>query len=97
MPRNAVRSPSEIRRLNRQFDHQLKGLETVLRAMRMRGLTLHLHLDQRRGPLWTLSDGCMVPPETAALVIKNVHVVGVGDCLFRNALAQTYRYAEEEK
>jgi hypothetical protein len=89
-----VRSRQELQRANRRLDRLLKNADAALRAMRDRGLTLHLHLDAQHRPLWTLSDGTTITADTAALVIKNVHIAHVGTSLFRDVPGQSYRYSE---
>jgi hypothetical protein len=69
------------------------SVPAVLAAMRDSGTVLHLHYCRHYGPTYTLGDGRVVVPETAVTVIKDPHIVDVGDALFHGP-GQTYRYSE---
>ena len=67
-----------------------RAAEAVLARMR-EGRDLHLQF-RWYGPDWRLSDGRPVDPKVAQLVTQNPAVVSIGDALFANAPAQTWRY-----
>jgi hypothetical protein len=46
------------------------------------------------GPVWWMSRGLRVSDEVARVVIQNANVTGVGDALFNDAPAQTWRWIE---
>jgi hypothetical protein len=79
-------------RVTREGRIKLK-VATVLTAMR-RGECLILE-HRWFGRSWCLSDGRAVDDEIAKVVVKNPHVVGVGDSLFKNTPSQTWRWAED--
>jgi hypothetical protein len=72
---------------------RLEKAELVLAEMRA-GAALHLQ-HTKQGPCWTLSNGTPVPDSIAELVTASSSVVGVGDALFRDCRAQTYRWWRE--
>jgi hypothetical protein len=47
---------------------------------------------EKAGPRWMLSIGGEVDPETAKLIMQCNEVVGVGDTLFADCPAQTFRF-----
>jgi len=49
---------------------------------------------ERSGPVWWLTDGRAVSPEIAKLVIVDADVGPVGDALFQDMPAQTFRFVE---
>jgi hypothetical protein len=55
------------------------------------GAALHLTL-ANGGPTWRLSNGRPVSDTVAKLVVASGSVEGVGDCLFRDMLSQTWRW-----
>jgi hypothetical protein len=59
------------------------------------GASLHLRFERgiRR---WSLSDGTSVADDVAKTVVANPCIAGVGDALFENFPAQTYRYTGED-
>jgi hypothetical protein len=70
----------------RKLDRKNNSVESVLNQMRA-GARLLLHY--RNGtPVWQLTLGGEVAPETAADVIKH------RDCLFEGVASQTYRYVD---
>ena len=72
---------------------RLEKAEAVLAQMRA-GAALHLqHTPQ--GPQWTLTTGHQVSDVIAKLVTGSSSVVGVGDALFRDCPAQTFRWWRE--
>lgn len=75
----------------KRIDRQNAKVAMVLAAMRD-GNALHMQF-KRGGEEWRLSDGREVHASTARLVINHPKVVGVGDVLFTDCLAQTFRYA----
>jgi hypothetical protein len=85
-------TPAKIRPNARRLDRLNNKVATVLTAMQ-RGEAMLLEY-RRCGPLWCLSGGCDVPDEVAQVVIKSASVVGVGDALFNDTPAQTWRWVE---
>src|SRR5262245_59391850 len=98
-PKAGIHTVNERRDVARHLDRRNAKVERVLVDM-AHGESLHLHFEsrrgRRRGPLWTLSDGQLVDPEIAKLVIAHPDVTPVGDTLFVGALLQTYRYAGKD-
>jgi hypothetical protein len=62
----------------------------TLSAMK-KGQALHRH-HAWYGAAWFLTDGRTVPAEIAEIVIKNKQIASVGDSLFADTPAQTYRW-----
>jgi hypothetical protein len=85
-------TPAKIRSAARRLDRLNIKAATVLAAMQ-RGEALLLEY-RWRGPVWCLSGGRDVPDEMAQVVIKSASVVGVGDALFNDIPAQTWRWVE---
>jgi hypothetical protein len=79
---------TEARRLNRRNARTTD----VLKIMRA-GNALHLEFRSGR-PRWFLSNGCELHPDLAHVVIKDRHVICIGDALpFPGAPAsQTWRH-----
>jgi hypothetical protein len=75
-----------------ELDRQM--VERLIRDMRWRGLSLLLSYE-RAGPRWSLSNGKLIPAQIARAAITRPEIQGVGDSLFSNGPAQTYRYVEE--
>lgn len=65
----------------------------ILDEMR-NGAVLHLQ-HAKSGPRWVLSTGRQVTDDIAKLVVASASVVGVGDALFGECQAQTYRWWQE--
>jgi hypothetical protein len=61
----------------------------VLAVMRG-GKTLHMQFHDGQ-PLWSLSDGRLVPGAVATLLITNVAIVPAGDALFSEMSGQAWR------
>jgi hypothetical protein len=61
----------------------------VIEKMR-RGSALHHSFAGNRH--WFLTDGTPVAAAVAVLVREELHIVDVGDALFSNIVAQTFRY-----
>jgi hypothetical protein len=55
------------------------------------GAALHCSFENK-GLAWWLSDGARVPGEVARLVVISADITSVGDSLFKNTVAQTYRF-----
>jgi hypothetical protein len=77
----------------RRVAHQLDQLNAVLEAMKG-GAALHFS-----GTEWFLLNGRVVDATIAQAVIRHPFVVGVGpvdvgDALFGDTVAQTYRYVD---
>ena len=94
-----IRTPIELRLNQRRLDRKVRRFEreriradNVMAEMRDRGHALHLHLDRRSGPMWSLSNGRRVDGEIARKVIQHSDIAGVGDALFSGTLSQTYRW-----
>jgi hypothetical protein len=85
-------TPAKISATARRLDRLNLKAATVLAAMQ-RGEALLLEY-RSRGPVWCLSGGRDVPDEVAQVVIKSANVVGVGDALFNDIPAQTWRWVE---
>jgi hypothetical protein len=83
---------AKIHATARRLDRLNIKAATVLTAMQ-HGETLLLEY-RWRGPVWCLSGGRNVPDEVAQVVIKSASVVGVGDALFNDIPAQTWRWVE---
>jgi hypothetical protein len=65
-------------------------------AMRLYGFVLRLTHGNARGSGWCLSDGTPVEHGCAQIILKDRHVVDVGDTLFRGVTSgQTFRFAED--
>ena len=62
-----------------------------LQAMRD-GAALH-RCNRTHRTIWALSSGEFVTFEAATDVLRDPHVIGVGDCLFGPELSQTFRWA----
>jgi hypothetical protein len=73
-------------------DSKAAVAETVVAEMR-KGATLHLTY-RPATKQWALSSGMRVADFVARLVISRADVVGVGDALFEDAFAQTWRLIE---
>jgi hypothetical protein len=65
---------------------------TVLGAMR-RGECLILE-HRWYGRCWCLSGGTHIDDDVAKIVVKNQHVAGVGDSLFKDTPSQTWRWSD---
>jgi hypothetical protein len=83
---------AQLRRQGKRLERLNVTVTATLAAM-CRGEALHLHFG-RYGPVWRLTSGRTVPAEVAQIVAKNPNVAGVGDALFNDIPAQTWRYVE---
>jgi hypothetical protein len=83
---------AQLYRCSCRLDRLNAAVAMVLAAMRS-GQALHLEFGPS-GPRWRMSNGLFIRNEVAQLVITSPDVAGVGDCLFSDALAQTFRYVE---
>ena len=81
---------SRLRTNRRRIEMRLRKADQVLAAMKA-GDALHLQ-HTRHGPRWTLSSGRGVSDNVARLVIASASVAGVGDALFSECPAQTWRW-----
>jgi hypothetical protein len=82
---------ASLRRGRRRVVSRLEKADHVLREMAA-GNSLYL-MHTKEGPIWRLSNGKYVSNSIAKLVVASGSVVGVGDCLFRDAaLSQTWRW-----
>jgi hypothetical protein len=88
-------TPQRLRQQARRLDRRLHHAEAVMNAMRA-GAALHLQYDFG-SPIWSLTDGTRVDAAAAAIVITNPKIVSVGDALFADVPAQTYRYVATPK
>jgi hypothetical protein len=89
-----IQTLATIRRARARADRHRNGAAKVLTKMQ-RGAALHQHFT-KTGPIWSLSDGTAVTTDIARIIITNINVVGVGDCLFPRApgVSQTFRWTE---
>jgi hypothetical protein len=81
---------SSAARPGTQIDQHLRA-PGVLRAMRTRGLTLHLEHCKNGTDRWVLSDGSAVRGWVAAEVLAHPKIVGCGG-LFAGLPGQSYRW-----
>jgi hypothetical protein len=91
-----VHTVSTLRATHRRLAKRvgrLEKAELALAEMRA-GAALHLQ-HTKQGPCWVLSNGTPVPDSIATLVVASSSVAGVGDALFGNCLAQTFRWWRE--
>jgi hypothetical protein len=72
---------------------RIEQAKQVLDEMRA-GAVLHLQ-HAKAGPRWALSNGRQVTDDVAKLVVTSASVVGVGDALFGECQAQTFRWWQE--
>jgi len=86
------RSIAQVRRQGRRLERLGVTVAATLAAMKQ-GQALHLYFG-RYGPVWRLTGGRTVPVEVAQIVTKNLSVAGVGDALFNDIPAQTWRFVE---
>jgi hypothetical protein len=86
-----IATVQSLRRIRRFQDRRRAAAARVITAM-SRGASLHLTF-LKRGSVWVLSDGTIVPPEIALSVVNDVGVVSAGDGLFPS-VSQTWRYVE---
>jgi hypothetical protein len=87
-----VHTVSELQRSRRRLDRRRGAAGLIVTAMQ-RGARLHLQYACGRA-LWRLSGGSFVPTDVAAVVISHPCVVSVGDALFPDTPAQTWRFVE---
>jgi hypothetical protein len=94
-----IHTPKTLRRTARRLDRRNRAQQQrrltaarILEVMRD-GASLHRCNHQHR-TVWVLSNGEFVTVEAATEVMRNPHVVGVGDSLFGPELSQTFRYSE---
>ena len=85
-------SSQKIRAQARRLDRVNGKVATVLTAMQ-RGEALLLEY-RWYGCVWCLSGGRHITDEIAQAVIQNANVTGVGDALFSDVPAQTWRWIE---
>jgi hypothetical protein len=85
-------SPGKLRNQARRLDRLNGKVATVLTVMR-RGEALILEY-RWHGRVWCLSGGRHITDEIAQVVIQSTNVSGVGDALFNDAPAQTWRWVE---
>ena len=87
-----IHTTARQRTNRRRLDRLGASVDRVMAALRG-GAVLQLSYG-RRSAHWTLSNAIPVDDAVARLVIKNPNVVDVGDALFAEALAQTWRFSE---
>jgi len=97
----SVPTPDSVRKTNRRLDRRNatkqrceQTASKILEAMR-NGASLH-RCNRTHRTIWLLSTGPFVTHEAATDVLRDPHVVGVGDALFGPELSQTFRYIEGE-
>jgi hypothetical protein len=83
---------TQLRRRANQLDRLNRQVAVALTALR-RGATLHLTY-ARPHPIWELSSGGRISQAAAKVLIQNPNVIGVGDALFKDLPAQTWRWSE---
>jgi hypothetical protein len=86
-------SPAQLRNQARKLDRLNVRASSVVAAMR-RGATLHMRYEWY-GAVWWLSSGARVDEEVARIVTQDANVADVGDALFHDAVAQTWRWIED--
>ena len=87
------RTTTQLDRRGKRLERLNRAAATVLERMRKR---CDLHLQFRwYGLDWRLSDGRPVDPAVAQIVTQNPAVVSVGDALFANTPAQTWRHRNQ--
>ena len=96
-----VHTTTSLRRSARRLERRTERkhlraarAQRVIAAMRDEGATLHRDHGNGR-VIWWLSNGIGLTHEMAVDVLGDVHVVGVGDCLFEGTPSQTWRYLED--
>ena len=85
-----ILTPANLRVRNRRLDRRLSGINHAAAVMRG-GAALHLTY-RSGGPQWALSTGEAVSNVVARALIAHPNIVGVGDALFAEELAQTWRW-----
>ena len=85
-----IPTPNSLRAKNRRLDRRLGGINRAAAAMRG-GAALHLTY-RSGGPQWALSTGEAVSNVVARALIAHPNIVDVGDALFAEELAQTWRW-----
>jgi hypothetical protein len=85
-------NPAKLRANARKLDALNGKVANVLTAMQ-RGEALH-HERTWYGGIWWTSNGRQVSGEVARVVIQSANVASVGDALFDNVPAQTWRWIE---
>jgi hypothetical protein len=83
---------AKLRANARKLDRLNGKAATVLAAMQ-RGEALLLEY-RWYGRVWCLSGGRHIPDEVAQVVIQSARVTSVGDALFSDVPAQTWRWIE---
>jgi hypothetical protein len=91
-PSIGIQTKAQLRQAQRRFDRRQGEAARVLAAMQA-GAALHLSYARHR-QAWQLSDGTSVPFDIAAIVIAKSCVASVGDALFDDLPAQTWRFIE---
>jgi hypothetical protein len=85
-------NPAKLRANARKLDRVNSEAASVLAAMQ-RGEALLLEY-RWYGRVWCLSGGRHITDEIAQAVIQNANVTDVGDALFSDVPAQTWRWVE---
>jgi hypothetical protein len=86
-------NPAKLHANARRLDRLNGEVARVLTTMQQRGEALHFELAWF-GAVWWLSGGGHISDEVAQIVIRDARVVGVGDVLFNDVPAQTWRWIE---
>ena len=87
----SITTVQSIRGARRFQDRRRVKAAHVITAM-SRGASLNLTFT-RKDSVFTLSDGTVVTPETALMVVNDIRICSVDDGLFP-ATPQTWRYVE---
>jgi hypothetical protein len=81
---------STITKIHRRLQRRIDDVDVVLAAMSSGQALYHYH--HRGRPIWNLTDGREVLPDTARIAIAHLSLAGVGDCLYEGTISQTYRW-----
>ena len=84
---------AKLRANARKLDRLNGEAARVLTTMQQRGEALHFELAWF-GAVWWLSGGGRIPDEVAQIVIRDARVASVGDVLFNDVPARTWRCIE---
>ena len=87
-----IQTKAQLRQSQQRLDRRSAEVARVLAAMQA-GAALHMSYARHR-QAWQLSDGTSVASDIAAIVIARSSVSSVGDALFHDLPAQTWRFIE---
>jgi hypothetical protein len=89
-----VHTATQLQRTHRRLDRLRQQVDRVTEAMR-HGCVLHMSYVHGRAS-WQLSNGQSVAADVAAIVTTKSCVASVGDALFRELPAQSWRFIAPE-